>query len=65
MKAVHVLVRIDGIENFFLINVFGQGKLNQDAVNAFILVVFVDQASRSASEMSTDWLSWISLKPTR
>jgi hypothetical protein len=65
MESVHILVRIDGIENFFFINVFGQGQLDQDTVDAVVLVVLVDQRQQIRFGMSTDWLSWISLKPTR
>ena len=46
MEAVHVFVRIDGIEHFFFIDVFGQRKLNQNAVYGVILVVLVNQCQK-------------------
>ncbi|VTR68175.1 conserved hypothetical protein [Desulfosarcina cetonica] len=46
MEPVDILVRIDGVEHFFLINVLGQGQLNQDTVDAVVLVVLVDQGQK-------------------
>ena len=43
MEGVHVLVGIDGVEHLVGIDVFGQGQLDQDAVNVGVLVVFLDQ----------------------
>ena len=43
MEGVHVLVGIDGVEHLVGIDVFGQGQLDQDAVDLGVLVVFVDQ----------------------
>ena len=46
MKAIHILVRINGIEHLGLINVFRQGELDQDAVNCRVIVVFVNQGKQ-------------------
>ncbi len=44
MESVHILVRVDGIEDLFLINAFGQGQLHQDAMYGVIPIVLVNQA---------------------
>ena len=42
MKTVNILVWVDGIENLFFIDMFWQGKLDQDAVYAVILIILLN-----------------------
>jgi hypothetical protein len=46
VETIHVLVRIDGEQDLLIVDVFGQGKLHQDAVNFWILVVLVDESQQ-------------------
>ena len=46
MKSVHIFVRINGVEHFLLVDVFGQRQLDQDAIDAVILIVLVDQGQK-------------------
>ena len=46
MKSVHILVRIDGVEYFFLVNPFGKRQLNKDSINGVILIVFLYQGKQ-------------------
>ena len=38
MKAINILFRVDGVEDFFLIQVLGEGQLNQDTINFRVLI---------------------------
>ncbi len=42
VKTVHVLIRINGIQHFFFIDVLGQRKLHQNPVNGIVVVVLFD-----------------------
>ena len=37
-EAVHILLRLDGVDDLVLVNVFGQGQLDDVAVNLGIVV---------------------------
>ena len=43
MKTVDVFRGVDGFENFFGIDLFGQGKLDEDAVHAVVTVEIVNE----------------------
>ena len=47
MKAIHVLFGIDGVEDLRLIDLFGKGQLNQNAVDLRIFIVFIDEGKQS------------------
>ena len=46
MECIHVLVRIDGINHLFFVNMLGQRQLNQNAVDIRVIVVFTDQSQQ-------------------
>src|SRR5215470_9444477 len=43
MKTVHVLCRVDCLENFFCVNLFRQGKLDEDAVHVVVAIKLIDE----------------------
>ena len=46
MKSIDILVRVNGVEDFLVIYMFGQRELHKNAVNLRIVVVFVDQGQQ-------------------
>ena len=42
MEPIHILFRIDGVEDFGFIDVLGQWKLNQNAVDLGISLILID-----------------------
>ena len=43
MKTVDVFCGVDGFENFFCVDLFGEGKLDEDAVDVVVAVEIVDE----------------------
>ena len=46
VESIHILVRINGIEHLFFIQMLWQRKLNQNTMNGIVVVVLVDQTQQ-------------------
>jgi hypothetical protein len=60
MEAVHVLGRVDGLENFFCVDLFRKRKLDEDAVH---IVVAIELANEFEHFVRGDGSRW-SVQPT-
>ena len=46
MEGVNVLIRVDGVKNFFVVNMLGQRQLDQDTINFRVVIVFINQCQK-------------------
>jgi len=60
MKTVDVFCRVDGFENFFCVDLFGEGKLDEDAVDLVVAIEIVDKLQHVFGGGSGEW----SVQPT-
>ena len=46
MKSIHIFVGINGIQHLFVIDMFGEGKLDQNSVDVVVVIISFNQGQK-------------------